>query len=61
MTMLDQGELTVSGGATAEELAAVIAALGMRPQTREVSAYEKWRRARQASLSRPDDRGQTRS
>jgi len=43
--------LRVRGGATPEELAAVLAVL--RRRRPEVSAYEKWRATRLAALRRP--------
>jgi hypothetical protein len=61
LSLLGDGELTVRGGASDEELAAVIAALASRPEPPESSGYEKWRRARRAALSRLDAQVQARS
>ena len=44
------GGVRVRGNATAEELAAVFAALAERPA---LTPYERWRRTRIAALSRP--------
>lgn len=47
-------ELRVSGGATREELAAVVAVLNRRPADDE-DAYTRWRRVRLAALRRTTD------
>ena len=47
------GAVEVRGNATAEELAAVVAALAEYPSIVD-SSYERWRRARLAAI-RPDE------
>jgi hypothetical protein len=44
------GEIGVHGGATDEEIAAVVAALGRRTRVAQPSAYERWRAQRLAAL-----------
>ena len=49
--MTGDGELpTVSGGASADELAAVLAALARRRPEPPARMYERWRRTRLAAL-----------
>lgn len=59
MTTIDTGQISVRGNATAEELAAVVAAVARRQaaglSSDEPSRYEQWRQARIAVLRRDRD------
>lgn len=45
-------DLIVRGTATADEVAALLAALARRPSTVDDDPYERWRRGRIAALAR---------